>query len=1075
MMNDIDNDVAESSLHGIVSMKKLDKYYLIKFRTKEISRLFILNDHVFRYYMSPTGEFLDYPEPMDPEDNAKIIYKDMDNYGYNSFENSSLHDMKTHYVVKTQQINILLDKINATMKVHDVRNGKDVLVEARSLSYTECKVIQTLQERPQEYFFGGGMQNGRFTHKNQIIDIMNTNNWLDGGVTSPCPFYWSTNGYGILRNTWQPGIYDFGAHSYNTVKTIHKGEYYDAYFFINSKPRHILRDYYELSGNPLLLPEFAYYEAHLNAFNRDYWVQVTNDTRGAILFEDGKYYKSYKPNEMDDKVGILESLNGEKDNYQFSARAMLDRYKKHDMPLGWFIPNDGYGCGYGQTDSLEGDLQNLKRFVDYAEENGVRVGLWTESKLEPVDPVNPRKGDRDLAREVGFAKIVALKCDVAWIGSGYSFGLSAVENAANIFTKNSSQAARPFIIMVDGWAGTQRHAGIWSGDQTGGQWEYIRFHIPTYIGSGLSGIPIVGSDMDGIYGGGDIEVNIRDFQWKSFTSLQLNMDGWGRMPKTPFSYDEDASRINRGYLKLKSMFLPYNYTLGYEAINGLPPIRAMFLEFPNETSSYTIDSQYQYMWGPNILVAPIYNDNVNEKGSVRNGIYLPDEDQLWIDLFTGEKYQGGKIFNNFIAPLWKIPVFIKNGAIIPLIKPNNNPYEIKRDCRIFAIYPNKKSEFSVYEDDGITSEYQKGHKATTNISVTSPDSDATGNVLIVIKKTVGSYSNMIKERITILQIMASHDVDSVKIAINGDNISVPRVYSEDEFNDNDISCYYYNKDFVINPYMKELNDFKQKMLQIKIGKIDVTTSETYISINKYTNKSNILGKITNASTDQIPKKFTVDKEETTPYTISLKWESTDNVSYYEIERDGTVFTNIMENNFAFEDFPCDSSHAFRIRSVTDEIASEWSELLTAKTLNNPFKNIIQGVKVSCNLPCQPCQEIQNLSIPNSRHIWHTHWTHGKVKSDDFKLFFDLGAAYDVEKVVYLPRDDAGNGTILEIQYRSSIDNEEWTALSDVIIFNHDNKPKNINFSGLRFRYIEFTVINTIGGFGSGKHMVFFKH
>ncbi|MCV4939919.1 hypothetical protein OFC17_34610, partial [Escherichia coli] len=69
--------------------------------------------------------------------------------------------------------------------------------------------------------------------------------------------------------------------------------------------------------------------------------------------------------------------------------------------------------------------------------------------------------------------------------------------------------SRPFIISLDGWAGTQRYAGIWSGDQTGGVWEYIRFHIPTYIGSGLSGQPNICSDMDGIFGGKNPIVNTR--------------------------------------------------------------------------------------------------------------------------------------------------------------------------------------------------------------------------------------------------------------------------------------------------------------------------------------------------------------------------------------------------------------------------------------------------------------------------------------------------------------------------------------------------------------------------------------
>ena len=90
---------------------------------------------------------------------------------------------------------------------------------------------------------------------------------------------------------------------------------------------------------------------------------------------------------------------------------------------------------------------------------------------------------------------------MAWVGYGYSFGLNGVEDAANVFVKETDGAVRPMIVSLDGWAGTQRHAGIWTGDQTGGQWEYIRFHIPTYIGTSLSGQPNVGSDMDGIFGG----------------------------------------------------------------------------------------------------------------------------------------------------------------------------------------------------------------------------------------------------------------------------------------------------------------------------------------------------------------------------------------------------------------------------------------------------------------------------------------------------------------------------------------------------------------------------------------------
>lgn len=118
---------------------------------------------------------------------------------------------------------------------------------------------------------------------------------------------------------------------------------------VNDGTVSLLNDYYQLTGNPVLMPKFGFYQGHLNAYNRDYWKEDEN----GILFEDGKRYKESQK----DNSGIKESLNGEKDNYQFSARAVIDRYKNHDMPLGWLLPNDGYGAGYGQTETLDGNIQ----------------------------------------------------------------------------------------------------------------------------------------------------------------------------------------------------------------------------------------------------------------------------------------------------------------------------------------------------------------------------------------------------------------------------------------------------------------------------------------------------------------------------------------------------------------------------------------------------------------------------------------------------------------------------------------------------------------------------------------------
>ena len=473
-------------------------------------------------------------------------------------------------VITTGKVRIEINKKTSLFKVINLKDHSVVVEQASPVLFGKGKTSFSLKAKPDEYFYGGGVQNGRFSHKGKVISIENQNSWTDGGVASPTPFYWSTGGYGVMWHTFKKGQYDFGSREENLVNLSHDENYLDVFFMVSDGPVSLLRDFYQLTGAPVLLPKFAFYQGHLNAYNRDYWKE---DEKG-ILFEDGKRYKESQK----DNGGIKESLNGELNNYQFSGRAVVDRYKAHDMPLGWLLPNDGYGAGYGQTDTLDGNIANLKSLADYARKNGVEIGLWTQSDLHPKPEISALL-QRDIVKEVRDAGVRVLKTDVAWVGAGYSFGLNGITDVAQIMTYYGNNS-RPFIISLDGWAGTQRYAGIWSGDQTGGVWEYIRFHIPTYIGSGLSGQPNICSDMDGIFGGKNPLVNVRDFQWKTFTPMELNMDGWGANEKYPHAFGEPYTSINRWYLKLKSELLPYAYSIAEESVSGLPMIRAMFLEYP---------------------------------------------------------------------------------------------------------------------------------------------------------------------------------------------------------------------------------------------------------------------------------------------------------------------------------------------------------------------------------------------------------------------------------------------------------------------------------------------------------------
>ena len=326
-------------------------------------------DNIFRLFRDDNGGVVRDPQATPP---AKILVEN----ARRSTQSVDLRNESNGVVISTPRIAVRFDKQTGLMTVVDTKSGETVVESVAPVSFDKNSTTLTLKAQSGEYFYGGGVQNGRFSHKGKSIAIENTNNWVDGGVASPTPFYWSTGGYGVMWNTFKPGRYDFGATEEGKVILSHQEDYLDAFIMVDKQPVDLLNDFYQLTGNPVLLPKFGFYEGHLNAYNRDYWKEADN---GFMLYEDGKRYNESQK----DNGGVKESLNGEKNNYQFSARAAIDRYINNDMPLGWFLPNDGYGAGYGQTSSLDGNIQNLKEFGDYARSKGVHIGLWTQSDLHP--------------------------------------------------------------------------------------------------------------------------------------------------------------------------------------------------------------------------------------------------------------------------------------------------------------------------------------------------------------------------------------------------------------------------------------------------------------------------------------------------------------------------------------------------------------------------------------------------------------------------------------------------------------------------------------------------------------------
>ena len=1041
--------------HSVLSIKKINPAAVnVQFSDNQQMTIDFYGDNIFRVFQDNSGGVLRDPQAS-PEAQILVDQPRRKVSGLTVNEDGNL------ITLTTGKVRVEFDKQTALMKVVNLKTNTYVIEETSPVAFAPKQVTVTLKGHPGEYFYGGGVQNGRFSHKGKVIAIENQNSWTDGGVASPAPFYWSTNGYGVMWYTFKKGAYDFGATDKETVSLSHESPYLDVFYMVNDGAVALLNDFYQLTGNPVLLPKFGFYEGHLNAYNRDYWKE---DEKG-ILFEDGKRYKESQK----DNGGVKESLNGEKNNYQFSARAVIDRYKNHDMPFGWLLPNDGYGAGYGQTETLDGNIANLKSLGDYARKNGVEIGLWTQSDLHPKEGVSALL-QRDIVKEVRDAGVRVLKTDVAWVGAGYSFGLNGVADVGHIMPYYGNDA-RPFIISLDGWAGTQRYAGIWSGDQTGGQWEYIRFHIPTYIGSGLSGQPNICSDMDGIFGGRNPFVNVRDFQWKTFSPMQLNMDGWGSNEKYPHALGEPTTSINRMYLKLKSELMPYTYSFAEEALDGMPLIRAMFLEYPN-AYTYGPATQYQFMYGSDFLVAPIYqNTKADAEGNdIRNGIYLPEGS--WVDYFSGEKYEGNRILNNFDTPIWKLPVFVRNGAIIPMTAPNNNVSEINKSLRMYEFYPYQHSKQVEYDDDGVTEAYRLGKSATTLIE---SDVDAKNKVTITIHPTQGDFDGFVKEKATELCVNVTEKPKKLSAKINNKTVKLSEATSKAEF-ENGQNVYWYDATPNLNKFATKGSEFekvviaKNPQIRVKLAATDVTTSPVEVKIDGFRFEPADRNRVT-AGTLTVPQNAAVTEQNREAYRLTPTWDKVSNADYYEIEFNGMLYTTIRETSLLFEDLLAETPYTFKVRAVNKDGVSDWAEInVTTKT--NPLEFAIQDIQGECTAKAQGGAGVNRLfDFAESGDVWHTKYNEKAIPLD---LIIDLKTVNQLDKFHYLPRQDGGNGTLLKGSVSYSMDKEHWTE-AGVFVWNRDGEVKIFTFDNRpAARYLKINVTEAVGNYGSGREIYVFK-
>ena len=257
---------------------------------------------------------------------------------------------------------------------------------------------------------------------------------------------------------------------------------------------------------------------------------------------------------------------------------------------------------------------------------------------------------------------------------------------------------RPFVLTRAAYAGSQKYCGGWTGDNHS-IWAHIALSLEQVCNLSVSGLAMCGSDIGGFGSDTTPELLVRFYEAAVFVPFFRNHSAMGTRRQEPWQFDETTIDAVRKTVKLRYRFIPYIYDLAHECEKtGAPIVRPLVYEYPVDKHVRNISDEY--MLGSFVLVAPVI-----APGKEAREVYLPDGD--WYDYYTGEKYSGGR-YILADAPLDKVPVFIKAGAIIPVADGEIRSTEDITEDKISILTYSGKGSFVHYQDDNETFAYRNG-------------------------------------------------------------------------------------------------------------------------------------------------------------------------------------------------------------------------------------------------------------------------------------------------------------------------------------------------------------------------------
>ena len=322
-----------------------------------------------------------------------------------------------------------------------------------------------------------------------------------------------------------------------------------------------------------------------------------------------------------------------------------------------------------------------------------------------------------------------------------------LENAKGIYEgqRSANPDNRVFILTRSAFAGSQHYAAaVWSGD-IASRWSDMKTQIAAGLNFSMSGLPYWTMDI----GGFAVEHRYEHAQGRDLEEWREQMTRWyqfgafcplfrvhGQYPYREIfntaPEDHPAYKSMLYYDQLRYRLLPYIYSLsGMTWLKDYTLMRGLVMDFPDDSLVNSIGDQY--LFGPSLLINPVYSS-----GAVTRDLYLP-AGQGWYDLYSGRYEEGGRRIDA-AAPYERIPVFVKEGSILPFGPGLQYTSEKPAKEITLYVYTGRDASFDLYEDEGTNYNYEKG--AYAQIPINYRESDKT----LTIGRREGSFPGMLKER-----------------------------------------------------------------------------------------------------------------------------------------------------------------------------------------------------------------------------------------------------------------------------------------------------------------------------------------